>query len=289
MTIAIGSSTAAGELFGVVHPKTKPGCLCGIPYRDYQYGQRSRSEIVVSRTALLLPSRRALRDAVNPTVFESRTESSNRDIERINRDGLNRLRVDRRSTNSTIDATPRGTRERIAESRDIELLPTPMTAQPLIVDREVTVRDSQTAFSAATPRPAARQIKLYQLDRSALAIDHCQVSGMAMQLDHDGNWILSLRADQNRQPIGDEPQSFNPRLHLKRNQFHLALRCLGSFQTSVRDAVVGAGRPVLADLLPRPFWVENGQPRHMRLSGNSWTVADNFHEIDRVEIEFYYV
>ena len=119
-----------------------------------------------------------------------------------------------------------------------------------------------------------------------MKIDHCEISQIVLQLCKTGDWALNLRADQNRRPPAGEPAEYNPRLHIKRNQFVIALRCLGNSLT--RPSEPGAGRPVLAVLKPRPFWVQNGQPRHLRVSGHDDLIGKHFGDIDRVQIEFYY-
>jgi hypothetical protein len=131
-------------------------------------------------------------------------------------------------------------------------------------------------------------IELYQLDRPRLQIDHCEISQVALQLFGDGRWILSLRADQNRRPPEGEPAEYNPRLHIKRNEFVVRLRCLGAFRTEPIEVASAAGKPVLADLNVEPFWVENGQPRYIRSGGCCALVQDQFEDINRVEIEFFY-
>jgi len=48
------------------------------------------------------------------------------------------------------------------------------------------------------------------------------------------------------------------------------------------------GKPVMVDLSPYSFWVENGQPRYIRHHGYDPLVREYFRNIDRLEIEFYY-
>lgn len=228
------ATTALGfELLGVHRTTTRPGCLPGIPTRDYQYQSRSRSETVLSTTGVLLQLPRE--PALAPT-----------------------------------DIAP------------TNLVPT----NPLPTDLD------RAGIVTARSRPEDdRIIKLFQLDRSRLRINHCSISDVALQLDDQGHWVLSLRADQNPLPKGRDPQSrietrYNPRLHLKRNEFVVRLRCLGFVQES--RAEIHAGRPVLAEINPEPFWVENGQPKYLRVTDCADELRWNLHLIDRVEVEFFY-
>lgn len=144
--------------------------------------------------------------------------------------------------------------------------------------------------SAAVAKPATR---LYQLHRGSLAVDHCQVSEIALLLRADAIWSLSLRADQNRRADAPDEARYNPQLHLKRNEFHVRLRCLGGLDTANGPTSQAAGQPILAIIEPEPFWVERGQPKFHRMtgfvrSGDQQLDSLDIALIDRVEIEFFY-
>lgn len=215
LLLALATTTLGFELLGVRRTTTRPNCLPGIPDREYQHQLRSRSEIALSMTGVLLEARR-----------------------------------DRELNLTAIDLAP---------ARTTQL----------------------------DPRPEDdRAIKLFQLDRSRMRVNHCSISDVALQLDDRGHWVLSLRADQNPRPSTREEARYNSRLHLKRNEFVVRLRCLGFVQEP--RAEVHAGRPVLAEINPEPFWVENGQPKYLRVTDCNDDVRQNVHLIDRVEIEFFY-
>jgi hypothetical protein len=151
------------------------------------------------------------------------------------------------------------------------------------------VSNAPNAFAAAA-KPATR---LYQLHRGSLAVDHCQVSEIALLLRADAVWSLSLRADQNRRADTPAEARYNPQLHLKRNEFQVRLRCLGGLDTAKGPTSQAAGQPVLAIIDPEPFWVERGQPKFHRMtgyvrSGDQRIDSLDIALIDRVEIEFFY-
>ena len=133
-----------------------------------------------------------------------------------------------------------------------------------------------------------RDKKLFQWRQNSMKIDHCEVSNMALQLNRNGDWILSLRGDQNR-VSADDPNRFNPTLHIKRNQFTVKLRCFGNASMATTDPdFAAAGKPIMAEIDPKPFWVENREPRYVVASGNNGWVKTHFDFIDRVELEFFY-
>jgi hypothetical protein len=138
----------------------------------------------------------------------------------------------------------------------------------------------------------ARHVKVYKLDRP-LKVGHCGVSAVAIELRDDGQWTLSLRADQNPpvQPpatLGGLPTQLQTS-HLLRSEFQVGVRCYGAAEVVAGpQADQGPGKPVLCELRPEGFWVQRGQPRHLRFEGGSECVRQFFALIDRVEVEFYY-
>jgi len=128
--------------------------------------------------------------------------------------------------------------------------------------------------------------KLFQWNRANLVIDYCSISMPALRISRNGDWTLSLRADQNPK---SETNEYNPTLHIKRNKFVIKLRCYGSYETLPSETSSKVGRPILAELPVKEFWVENGQPKYVRMTGSSKNASQNFDLIDRVEIEFFYV
>ncbi len=290
MVIVLIACTTATAIEPFRRGHTRPARLTGIPWADYQYRARSPSETAVSRTAVLLRTRVSVEDVLQQDTVRWRRQYSDEQV-------LRRYpSTDERHIERRIDQTvliPEDTRSQpfAGESRTGLLPPLPSDERAENRGSNVTRRSLAEGLTVVSPAPPPQQrtvVELYQLDRSRLQIDHCEISEVALQLYSDGRWILSLRADQNRRPGVDEPQQFNPQLHLKRNQFVVRLRCLGAFQNEPTEAAMAVGRPVLADLQPLPFWVENGRPYYLRAGDCDGWVAEHFAEIDRVEIEFYY-
>lgn len=284
-----------------VHPPwvhrntTHPPCATGIPASRYQYGDRSRSEVEVSRTAVLLRRGTRVSDAVaaRPRVV-ARSEYAD-DLIRRPTEQIDGIHLERR-----IDRTLQGSEylspelwRRLESGRE----GVPLSTGPSFgitgndFDDGVTQKTFRDSFTAVVPAPQPKRqtvIDLYQLDQAGLQINHCEVSQVAIQLYDDGQWVLSLRADQNRRPEEDELAEYNPRLHVKRNKFVIRMRCLGAFQHPPMEGVPTTGKPVVVDLNPCSFWVENGQPRYVRHHGFDPLVHEHFDDVDRVEIEFFY-
>lgn len=284
------STTSALEL--VPHrARTKPACLDCIPSRDYQYRPRSATVTVVSRRAQLLAVATVDTEAFLRKEAEARGET-----------------VSPAPSSQSVPTRPVAPdtlpppREASGHAEELELTPalvSPMQflsgarpplrfeARPDAAPVAARVRPAAaTATAASTASPVIT--RLYQLDRPTLAIDQCEISQVALQLRSNGTWVLSLRADQNRRPADPATAGYNPKLHIKRNEFNLQLRCLGSFSIPVTSTSPAAGQPVLAAIVPEPFWVENGQPRYIRAVGCDCELAAALDKVDRVELEFFY-
>ena len=287
--ILVATATAIAATPQIVHRGcTKPGCVCTIPDHDYQYKSRSRSETALSQTAFLLRKSTTVVDAaVSQPAF--RTEVSEQNVETQDRDERNRVIVRRKSQETVNSTTPFATEQQRNASDRLELLPPPNSTQaPVQIDDRSSFTDSIIATLPVSRESKRTVINLFQLDRDKLQIQQCEISQVALQLHDNGDWVLSLRADQNRRPNKGEKWPYNPRLYIKRNQFVIRLRSLGAVETKPAANAPAAGKPILVELTPPEFWVENGQPRYVRKAGSERLVKDYFHEIDRVEIEFFY-
>ncbi|MBC8873377.1 MAG: hypothetical protein H8E44_28400 [Planctomycetes bacterium] len=284
--------TAWGAKPAVLHRGcTKPGYTCGIPAYNYQYRPRSSSETAVSRTGILLRTRTSLAEAVEPGPVSLRRAFSDEQVLRYDPGKAQRY-IERRIDETLVDADPRPKSRFSRAEQSLERLP-PLPEHNVLVEPKpgVTRRVFSDTFTARLPATEPKErtvVELYQLDRPRLKIDHCEISEVALQLRDDGIWVLSLKADQNRRPAEGEPAEYNPRLHIKRNQFVVRLRCMGAFQNESTETAVAAGKPVLADLHTTQFWVQNGQPRYIRTGYRNAWLKEHFEEIDRVEVEFFY-
>lgn len=296
----LASFTAGAAEPCLVHRNcTRPDCWSGIPAREYQYRPRSPSQTAVSMIGVLLRTRTVVTEAFETVPAPIRDEYRDEEILQYH-PGNNQTLVERR-INRTLQmpqVIPDDQDRRLEQF--VEQLPTPppdgapdappMTPPDVHRPGERRRVFSETLTTQSPPLEPRRQtiIELYQLDRPRLTVDQCEISQVALQLHDDGQWVLSLRADQNRRPEDAATAPYNPRLHIKRNQFTVRLRCLGAFQNQPALAALAAGKPILVDLDPEPFWVENGQPRYVRTCGRSPLIANYFADIDRVEIEFFY-
>jgi hypothetical protein len=285
-----GTTAARAQPLFPSYGCTRPERACGIPYADYKYRPRSVSDTAVSRTGVMLRTRTSVVEVLASEPVTMRHEYTDQQVLR-HLPGINERHIERDINETVIGSQI----VRVPKHTQAELPSTgsPPHEDPVRNDNKpgVTRRVLRSNFTSRSPAPEPPKrcvVELYRLSQAGLKIDHCEISQVVLQLHDDGDWILSLRADQNRRPRGDEPVVYNPRLHIKRNQFIVRLRCLGSFADSPTEAAVAAGKPVLAELHPSPFWVENGQPRYLRLEGWDPWVEEHFAEIDRVEIEFFY-
>jgi hypothetical protein len=177
------------------------------------------------------------------------------------------------------------------------------------------------AIPGATRQPSVRT-KYFQFIPTTLVIDHCSISRIALYIQDDGRWRLSLEADQN--PLIDTatalttvqpsttlnaplPTTSKPVLptapirgfptgsakdtaFIKRNLFVIRLRGLGDFSEGIANPPVPSaiGKPVLFATPPIKFWVQNGVPYSLVVGAALPDVRASFDQIDRVEIEFSY-
>ncbi|MFM7070993.1 MAG: hypothetical protein ACKO38_04255 [Planctomycetota bacterium] len=310
----VGSGSAAGAFELTAHrARTRPGCLEGIPGApNYQYRPRSESVFSGSQRGVLFAV--PLRDTADQ-------------LERLK---SLRVRLPVNSLPAPVTGTPAGETP-VASVYDSSLegewtvgtaeeVPAGIIVRPDLVlpgglpgtvrpgarrsggtsstPRSPT-RPNGAAQNSATHQPSAVQaaaklpVRLYQLNRVSLAVDHCQVSEIALLVRADAFWSLSLRADQNRRSATADEAGYNPRLHLKRNEFHLRLRCLGGLATATNPTSQAAAQPAIAMIEPEPFWVERGQPKFHQAtgyarSGDQWLNSLDVALIDRVEIEFFF-
>lgn len=288
---AVVSPLPAGELIVRRHT-TRPPCTHAIPDQDYQWGARSRPQIVVSRTALLLQRNTVeTEETLDLLAGLPRAEWTQEQTETIQPDDKAKVVVvERRSVGTKAERDEASVLRSSSERQEVEILPP--AARPATAPVQASRRVRQAEVTSALPRAAdagrKRTIKLYQLEQAELAIDQCAISDVALQLDNTGHWVLSLRGDQNRRVEPPAEAVFNPWAHIKRNEFVLQLRCLGAFRNEPQEVAPRAGRPVLAVIEVQPFWVENGQPRYLRIPGYQPEIATYFPLIDRVELEFFY-
>ncbi len=147
-------------------------------------------------------------------------------------------------------------------------------------------------LSDATVRPDS---KLLQLANQTLEIAHCEISDIALKVEPNGFWYLSLRADQNRVSKKDE-QTRSDDIQIKRNAFRLNVRLLSSahrhqenIAPEISQQIIGAqsGKIAVAHLVVPEFWVQREAPNMVSLKGFDPMIARHFDEIDEAEFEFF--
>ena len=89
-------------------------------------------------------------------------------------------------------------------------------------------------------------------------------------------------AEEGVQPAATEQGRYTA--HIKRNRFHVKFRCLGAYEAEPQEG--DAGRPVLFNVEPRPFWVQKGRPYALFERGDLGGDQQYFDLVDRVELEF---
>jgi len=139
--------------------------------------------------------------------------------------------------------------------------------------------------------------KLLQLANRSLEIAHCEMSDIALKVQPNGSWFLTLRADQNRISKNDELTRSDD-IQIKRNAFQLKIRLLDSAHRhqeivgpGINRQLMGAqsGKVAVAHILVPEFWVQREAPQMVSLSGFDPMIASSFDDIDEAEFEFYVV
>ena len=137
--------------------------------------------------------------------------------------------------------------------------------------------------------------KLLQLANQTLEIAHCEMSDIALKVEPNGFWYLSLRADQNRVSKKDE-QTRSDDIQIKRNAFRLNVRLLSSahrhqenIAPEINQQIIGAqsGKIAVAHLVVPEFWVQREAPNMVSRKGFDPMIAQHFDEIDEAEFEFF--
>jgi hypothetical protein len=153
--------------------------------------------------------------------------------------------------------------------------------------------------------PGQRQIKLFQIERpKELEIEHCAITQVALQLDREGYWTLSLRAYQNAVLPADQAAKADKAekkraerkktaaaegaaLFEKRNLFVVKVRAYGTSAEKAGPSDESPGKPVMFALGPESFWVERGQPYDLFRKCHNPEITRYFDHVDHVEVEFY--
>ncbi|MCO6457438.1 MAG: hypothetical protein J5I93_19225 [Pirellulaceae bacterium] len=282
----VPSGTASAGKYWVHHGCTKPECICGIPDQDYQYQPRSASVTAVSRTAVLVKRSTIVAEqaiTLAEEVLENRGPEAILAPEAMA--GIRQQWPAKDETHAprTLDTT--------SHRGPIEELPVPPPARYFYESLpDGSLRRVPNLLVSPSPQlessRSARLIHVYQLYDPKLDIDFCSISRVALQMHNNGQWVLSLRADQHQRELVE--QGYQPRLYVKRNQFVIRLRAYGNFAELPTAAAIQSGKPELVDLPEIKFWVQNGEPRFLRTTGHDDRIRQYFDLLDRVELEFFY-
>ena len=147
---------------------------------------------------------------------------------------------------------------------------------------------STSASTVLVPAPQKVFVgKLFQWKDPKLAIGHCTVSEMALQMFEDGRWVLSMRADQNPLSADSLNGQHNPTLHIKRNRFSIKVAGFAGQNSSVSGLPTKVGLPSVVQLQQQEFWVERREPRYVRIEGKCAISNAGFQNLDRVQLEFF--
>ena len=96
------TSAVAAEPFP---PRTRPGCLSGIPWADYQYRPRSPSETAVSRLGIMLRTKTSVQEATSPPTVKLRREYKDEQTFRYHEPTADRL-IERRIDENIVGEQP---------------------------------------------------------------------------------------------------------------------------------------------------------------------------------------
>lgn len=269
-TLGLSDSIATAQLIprrGVTRPYPK----CTIPDANYQFRNRSLPIIALSHRYVYLD---------NPVESLNLTPGS----EVTGTKKITTISTEREVSNNANDEQPvvvgsANPNETAIPSIGIPLTPGTTTEKTTLITQEYPIDSNSLAT-------IERKRKLFQWRQRTFQIDQCSVSNVALQLDRDGNWIVNLRADQNRVPTID-PKPYNPTLHIKRNEFAVVFRCYGDMAAATTEISMATGKPVVAVIKVKKFWVENGEPKLLVDCGRNGWVKEHFDLIDRVEMEYF--
>ena len=138
--------------------------------------------------------------------------------------------------------------------------------------------------------PLERFKHFHLAKQAGLQVGYCAISRVALVLNANGEFILSLRAYQDP-AVPLSPAAMPPNQNvdfLKRNKFHVRVLCYGAFPVYEKALDKSSGKPVLCQLEPEGFWVQRGVPLDYRIQGYSPDAQRYFSRIDRILVVFSY-
>ena len=127
--------------------------------------------------------------------------------------------------------------------------------------------------------------KVFQFETTALQLDHCAVSNIALTLREDGSWFANFVVTQNPGLVPNEVRPIAERF--VRNRFYLKFQPLALAPNPPDVPRLGEPQPFVLEVAP--FWVEKGKTRSIQLGAQQFPAArEYFESIRRVQVEFRY-
>lgn len=134
--------------------------------------------------------------------------------------------------------------------------------------------------------PADQQVpRFWQMQARELRHAHCAISQVTFWVQPNGEWRLSLVAEQN--PFTNSGLQALPESRFLRNQFFVKVRALGAEKAAIVAGEAELAGPEMFCIEIPPFWMERGQRRQ-----HSWrgTLPQNDVAravfVDRLAIDF---
>jgi hypothetical protein len=160
---------------------------------------------------------------------------------------------------------------------------TTFAAIPLTFNQEIVEGGVVVSDEPGIARTKKMAVKVFQLSTSEIRVKHCRLTQVAITVVEDGTWTINCIAEQNPALVDDQERP--PLFNFKRNRFFVDFRGVGVSEPNDPPNTRVVGQPQLFQITPEAFWVEAGQKRVMRWTGQS-PDADRFFElVNRVDVD----
>lgn len=160
---------------------------------------------------------------------------------------------------------------------------TTSAALPLTLQRTAVASDGVVGSDGGVSLAGPMSVKVFQLSTSEIRIQHCRITQVVMTVVEDGSWIVNCVAEQNVGLV--DSQERPPLFNYRRNRFFIDLRGVGVSEVEDPPSLREVGQPQLFHVTQAPFWVEAGEKRVMRWTGQSAEAKRFFSLVNRVDID----